>query len=409
MRSTCLRVLILCLALTAAALAVVGPPASAAGGEGLSDAEVIRLRAVARDLFLKGRRVGDLEVKRLTPVFPDEDGRWRFTSEEGHYVFVSIMCPPGRGRRPALLLHPHFGASKYAPSVRLLQKQLVAKGFLVAVIDSRYKGERAQSVGKRMGRAIAGVLADPSSRARPFLIDTVFDLHRTIDFLVSTPGVAKRIRFDEVEGERSYRIGALGTSTGGVVAWLLASFDTRVQAVAPIIAVTEFQKVLRVEDADTYPQASYARQMASAIHGFAAEHCDGNVDADCMRKVWRALMPEMVDNADFATAGLLQCIAPRPLLIISHDNDDFFPLPGVRAVTAEVRLRYQRVAPADHLERFQYREFEGVHGVYRPTGVSDLLRTFKSVQRIRRNVDIAGRFLKRWLGKKRASVEPVGQ
>lgn len=366
----------------------------------LTDAEAARLRSSFRRFVYQGRKPGALNARRLRPVFPDEDGRWRFTAEAGHDVFVTIRQPSGRGRHPVLLFQHFHGADKYHPAMRLFQQRLAAQGFMVVSIDARYKGERARATGSDLHQAIATALEEPSPGLRPFLFDTVFDLHRTIDFLVTTPGVAKRIRYDEVNGERSYRVGAVGISMGGLATWLLASFDMRVQAAVPIMAVTEFEKVVQAREIEAYPQEPFARELAPAFRPFAQKHCDGTLDSSCMRQIWQKLMPELVDDPNFACGGIMQLIAPRPLMIISHNKDRFFPLAGARIVVASTRARYEQLTPDEADELLQHREFRGVHGVGEPKSFSDMLRAFKSAQRVRRDVEIAGRFLKDWLGEK---------
>jgi len=172
--------------------------------------------------------------------------------------------------------------------------------------------------------------------------------------------------------------------------------DTRVRAAVPIIGVTEFEKVLRADDQD-YPQAAYIEELKPALKEFARQHCDARLDSACMVHVWRRLLPEFLEDPDFACGGLVQLIAPRPLMIISHDRDQYFPVVGARAVAASARARYELLAPGQADLLFQYREFHGVHGVAQIKGIGSLGRMFRSGQRMQRDVELGGKFIMKWL------------
>ena len=63
----------------------------------------------------------------------------------------------------------------------------------------------------------------------PFLLDTVYDLWRLADYLITRPDV------------QAHRIGMMGISMGGIETWMAASVDKRIKVAVPVIAAQSFK------------------------------------------------------------------------------------------------------------------------------------------------------------------------
>jgi len=61
-----------------------------------------------------------------------------------------------------------------------------------------------------------------------------------------------------------------------------------------------------------------------------------------IQAAWDRLVPGLRDRFD--ADRLLPLIAPRPLLILSHEKDELMPLVGAREAYVAARARYQASA-----------------------------------------------------------------
>ena len=65
---------------------------------------------------------------------------------------------------------------------------------------------------------------DSTQQQHPFFFDTVYDLWRLVDYLVTRPDIDAN------------RIGMMGISMGGIETWMAASVDTRIKVAVPVIS-----------------------------------------------------------------------------------------------------------------------------------------------------------------------------
>ncbi|HEX2951827.1 MAG TPA: alpha/beta hydrolase family protein, partial [Armatimonadota bacterium] len=191
--------------------------------------------------------------------------KWYITSSPGERIPVILLLPRGiTGRTPAILaLHDHggryfFGKKKLIseenePEILIeyrnelydgaaIANELVQRGYIVAVIDSFYFGERRLDIPPPVEMQQEFLLAAEGSTQWLHLVDRVcasmeptiakslcwagttwpgimaWDDRRTIDFLLTIPEVDPA------------RIGCIGFAMGGLRSALLSACDRRVKA-----------------------------------------------------------------------------------------------------------------------------------------------------------------------------------
>jgi len=128
-------------------------------------------------------------------------------------------------------------------------RQVVPQGFIGVAIDGRYHGERATGAPRyadlnayetailkaycdtpKMMRSVFGDSAQPAEEPfYPLYFDTVWDIMRLVDYLVTRPDVDPS------------RIGIYGVSKGGIEAYLAAAADPRLAVAVPTISVQTFR------------------------------------------------------------------------------------------------------------------------------------------------------------------------
>src|SRR5207249_2203101 len=129
---------------------------------------------------------------------------------------------------------------------------------------------------------------------------------RTIDYLATRPDVDPD------------RIGMVGVSEGGIETWMAAAADERIRVAAPVIGVTRFQNI--VQNAAGPAGAAYRDAFAGALEAYAKQIGAPEVDEQVLRKAWNQLLPGFMDRFD--ATKIVPLIAPRPLLILSHERDE---------------------------------------------------------------------------------------
>ncbi|MBM3460313.1 MAG: alpha/beta hydrolase, partial [Armatimonadetes bacterium] len=207
---------------------------------------------------------------------------------------------------------------------------LATRGFLVAAIDGRYRGERQNG----LSLEAAMLQALRTGKGRPFLIDTAFDLTRLLDYLSSRPDVDPS------------RIGMSGFSEGGILTWMTAVADDRVRVTAPIIGVTTFGDALKSE---TGPDVEARLKLLSPVlTEYAMDLGEPAPNARVLRTMWTKLVPGMLDRFD--APHLLPLVAPRPMLVLNHEKDEIFPLDGAQRAVDAARVRYRELNAGERLE-----------------------------------------------------------
>jgi dienelactone hydrolase len=135
---------------------------------------------------------------------------------------------------------------------------------------------------------------------RTMIGERVHDVRCALDLLETVPSVDND------------RIGITGNSGGGTTSYYAAALDTRIAAVMPGCSVAPYAESIGVID-----------------------HCSDNY------------LPGAYLNFDMSDlAGL---IAPRPMVIVSGDQDPLFPIGPVRSAVEQIRSIYTAFGATDHL------------------------------------------------------------
>ncbi|PSC67583.1 hypothetical protein C2E20_8740 [Micractinium conductrix] len=217
-------------------------------------------------------------------------------------------------------------------------------------MDCRYHGDRAVAGAASWdGYQQALVNAWRGSGERPFLLDTVWDVLRLLDYLQQRPDVDAR------------RIGCTGVSLGGMHTWLAAAADERIVAAAPMIGVQYFRWAVqqrryqaRVDSIPLVFQAAAADMAATAAAqqqgGGAAAGGWPGLTPEVVAAVWDKLLPGMRQHYDAPAS--LPLLAPRPLLIANGELDPRCPMEGVHLALAPAREAYAQAGAADRLELY---------------------------------------------------------
>lgn len=169
------------------------------------------------------------------------------------------------------------------------------------------------------GAAMEEAYRNPGHRA-PFLMDTVWDIHRLIDYLETRPDVD------------ATRIGVVGFSKGGMEVQILAAVDTRITVAAPIIGVCNFAWAI---ENDQW-QARADALVGAPIN--AARDANLPLNDNFMRDFYERVSPGLLTKFD--GPNMLPLIAPRPLIILNGTLDPRNPLSGVDLAVTAARHAY---------------------------------------------------------------------
>jgi dienelactone hydrolase len=294
-------------------------------------AAAVSTRDEFRRLVMGNRKTGDLNVQ---PVSASDLGkvhieRVRFTPEEGQSAVAVIYRPKEDGKYPAIVFQHFLGGSKDHLLMIPLMNSLAQKGYVVAAIDGRYRGERQN--GKSLEAAMLEALR--SGKGHPFLIDTTFDVTRLIDLLVTRP---------EVDAQR---IGMTGISEGGIITWMSTFVDDRIKVAVPIIGVTCFGECF---NADGPESAARVKMFEPLLKEYAKDQGTEKIDGKLLRSAWEKLVPGMLDRFD--APKVLPLLAPRPVLILSHEKDELFPVDGAQKAFASAQARYRELNVPDRVD-----------------------------------------------------------
>jgi dienelactone hydrolase len=260
--------------------------------------------------------------------------RGSFASEAGKRVPTLILkSAAATGRLPvAVVLHGTGGTKE---QMRDWLDVFAARGYLAVGLDARYHGEwipgGAKGSQEYNNAAIAAWRARPGERREyPFWYDSTYDLWRAIDYLLT--------RRDVDPG----RIGMLGVSMGGIQTYYAAAVDTRIAAVVPIIAAQSMRWSL-----ENGQWQGRANTIAAAHRAAAQDLGEPEVNQRVVRELWTKLVPGVLDKFD--APSVLRLIAPRPMLLLSTENDQNCPLPGAKIAFAEAEAAYRAAGASDKL------------------------------------------------------------
>jgi dienelactone hydrolase len=188
--------------------------------------------------------------------------------------------------------------------LQVLAMMLSGKGYTTIAIDVAGHGDRPKVNGKPIGEQdLAGM--------RTVAAQTVQDLRRTVDYLLSRPDIDPK------------RIGFVGVSLGGVLGARFLAEEPRVAAASLWVA-----------------GGDWGTLITTSAHPFAKRFRDtGDTDAT---KIRAAL-------ADVDPVPAISRAAPRPLLFLNGATDDVVPKASSDALFAAARDPKERVIlPGGH-------------------------------------------------------------
>jgi dienelactone hydrolase len=276
--------------------------------------------------------------------------KWYITSSPGERMPVLLLVPRGlNGPAPAVVaLHCHggmyyFGKKKLVeepndPAILTQYRQrqyggvavaseLARRGYVVAVADSFYFGERRILVPPPLEMQRDFLVVSEGSDHWIELIDQVcaqmestvakslmlagatwpgvltWDDIRTVDFLQSRPEV------------NSDSIGTVGLCTGGMRAALLGALDPRVRAVCIVGWMSTLHEML--ED-------------AVGMHS------------------WANIIPGLTRVLDWPDLAALH--APQPMQVMQGSQDSLFPLNGFQKAAERLRAIYAKAGAPGNLD-----------------------------------------------------------
>jgi dienelactone hydrolase len=272
------------------------------------------------------------------PLAPDEQfvngrrySRFTYAPEAAHRVPGILLKPGGARKRFPVVVALHGTGGAKEGQLPLLE-QLAERGFAGIAIDGRYHGERAKDgkgsaeYSEAMLRAYRG-----SSRERPFLYDTVWDVLRLLDWIETRPDLD------------AGRIGMIGFSKGGMELYLAAAVDPRIRASVPCIGVQSFLWAL-----ENNSWQSRVGTFQAAVDGAAKDAGVAVVDGAFVKKFYDRVAPGIY--GEFDGPRMTPLIAPRPLLVINGDSDPRTPLPGLRLCIEATRAAYRAADAGDQFE-----------------------------------------------------------
>jgi len=249
---------------------------------------------------------------------------------------------------PVLIYKPVSGVLKKMPVVICLHgtggskdgmKDILYRfsksGFIAVSIDGRYHGERGKAVAGENKYVEAIIKAwqnkDAAHQVHPFFFDTVYDLWKLVDYLLTRPDVDPN------------RIGMMGVSKGGIETWMAASVDERIKVAVPVISAQSFKWSL---ENDRWQ--GRARTIWGAHVQAAKDLGDTGVYKQNVKIFWDKLVPGI--TGEFDCPSMIRLFAPRPLLMLSTENDQNCPLPGAKLVFDAATNEYRSKNALDKLK-----------------------------------------------------------
>jgi dienelactone hydrolase len=264
----------------------------------------------------------------------------RFEFDNGVDTVVPgiLLVPKGlAGTAPAIvLLHGH-GSSKEsvctdASSSQFVGPLLARRGYVVAAIDAYFNGER-------IGRGPAGRLEEKRDQEA-----SLFKLYlwqgRTLWGMMLRD---EQCLIDYLETRREVdtdKIGASGMSMGCTRAWWLAAIDDRVRAIVGIACFTRYTELI-----------AHANLRAHGIYYF---------------------VPGLLRHFD--TEAIYALVAPRPMLMLSGDQDGGAPTDGIEVLEEKLGAVYSLYGEPN---RFHSVVYQNTGHEYLPEMKDEMTRWFE--------------------------------
>jgi hypothetical protein len=127
---------------------------------------------------------------------------------------------------------------------------------------------------------------------------------------------------------------------------MCAAADERIKVAVPVIGVTCFSDALQAAEGPGIQ--ARVKLFEPVLKAYAADIWETEINGKVLRAAWEKLVPGMLGRFD--APSLVPTLAPRPLLIICHEQDEIFPLEGAKKVFEAAKLRYQGAKADDRLE-----------------------------------------------------------
>ncbi len=270
------------------------------------------IRSVLNELL------GDLPPRPIAPTvnIASKESRDGFTLEKFSFhngadaeVTGCILIPEGLKEPAPAVQYNHFHGGEYSlgkdeifranwPVEGTIAGNLVREGYVVIATDSYMFGERSgKGPGgpeERGGSEESSLFKTNLWRGRTLWGMMVRDDRMTLDYLLSRP---------EVDANR---VGAMGMSMGSTRTWWLAAMDDRIKAAIAVSCLTRCQSLIAT-----------GKLSAHGVYFF---------------------VPNLLKHFD--AESVIACIAPRPFLTLTGDQDAGSPIKGVEYVNASVRQVY---------------------------------------------------------------------
>lgn len=252
-------------------------------------------------------------------------------------VVPGILVIPKKAQAPApvvLGLHGHSGSkNEYLPdpsNPQSLGWLLVQNGYVVAAIDGYFNGERVGK-GPRGPRDQAGAQELNLFKLHLWQGRTLWgmmlrDEQCLLDYLATRPEVDMR------------RVGATGMSMGCTRAWWLAAIDDRVRAIVGVACFTRYRELL-------------AHRSSHGIYYF---------------------VPGILKHFD--TEAIYALAAPRPMLMLSGDEDYNAPPDGVEVLERKIAAVYKLY---DRPEDFRSVLYKNTGHEYLPEMRAEMIAWFR--------------------------------
>ncbi len=237
---------------------------------------------------------------------------------------------------PVVICLHGTGGNKEDESIKSMLYQLTKMGIMGVAIDARFHGERitggANGSQEYVDAIIKAWKADNSEKhSYPFYYDTVYDLWRLTDYLVTRRDV------------QSARIGMMGISMGGIETWMAASVDKRIKVTVPVIAVQSFKWSLENDK-----WQGRARTIWKAHEQAAKDLGDSTVNKTSVKLLWDRLLPGITN--EFDCPSMIRLFVPRPLLLLNNEKDENCPLGGAQIAFATATKAYRSKNRMDRLK-----------------------------------------------------------
>lgn len=238
---------------------------------------------------------------------------------------------------PAIIaLHGH-GSSKEsvtidAESSQKVGESLVAKGYIVAAIDSYFNGER-------LGTGPGGTGDDKRNQEHSF-----FKLHMWFGrnlWAMMLRDEQMLLDYLQTRAEVDQdRIGATGMSMGCTRAWWLAAIDERIKSIVGVACFTRYTDLI-----------AHGNLRFHGIYYF---------------------VPNILKHFD--TEAIFALIAPRPMLMLSGDQDGGAPVSGIEVLEKKVGEVYRLY---EQPERFRSVIYKNTGHEYLPEMKEEMLAWFE--------------------------------